>query len=249
MQLGPVRTATPHLGDDPAFPYPLPFPGNQLPVMRVSTQKVFIMFDDNKPSVAAKSTPGVNNLAGRRRTHGITGFSSDINPFFTRTFSIVFTDKPPIDRPGPEHAPAGGRQGPGGNRGLRPDPALGRRYRFGPGWGVVRFWLAGSRSRPGRPGRRLFSFYGWRTESQRLTLEDGVGLVQMIPGNQLVHAVAVEKGDRVQAVTVPYTMAVRMPDWPLAVITDRCFYRFRSAGRQQAPYQQPDPAGRALSCE
>jgi len=81
MELYPIRTGASHAGDLLAASYHDPFSDIYLVAMGVGAKKIAVMFNDNKPSVSAKSTPAVYHFTGGRGSYDLTARARDIQAF------------------------------------------------------------------------------------------------------------------------------------------------------------------------
>lgn len=88
MQKWDTRVGVPHLCDLLPFGDLVTFGNQNLPVMPVSTQVIFVMFDDDKPAVSDQSTTAVNNFARLRRLHGIACATCDLDSTAQRIGTI-----------------------------------------------------------------------------------------------------------------------------------------------------------------
>src|SRR3989344_1583061 len=90
MQLGPVGAAVAHVGDFLTAFYHIPFLDVNLVTVGISTQKIGVMFDDDKLSVTAKSTSLIHDLSHFRRKNRLALLAGNVNAFVWSVGGIAF---------------------------------------------------------------------------------------------------------------------------------------------------------------
>src|SRR5690554_4443815 len=81
MQLDPVGTTAPHLRDLLPDPDLLPFLYQQTAVMRISTEEIVVMLDDDHVAVTNQPPPRIDHRTVCRSKNRLTQLTGNINPF------------------------------------------------------------------------------------------------------------------------------------------------------------------------